>query len=84
MFFISCRLLFAPTFGTSPLISALSQTTRTARIAPARLSFAKVTAFLNCKASYTQKAVDMETVDTASRLSELRKLMKERNIDVYS
>lgn len=31
----------------------------------------------------TQKAEDMETVDTSGRLSVLRTLMKERKIDVY-
>jgi hypothetical protein len=34
-------------------------------------------------AKYTTLVVDMETVDTSNRLSELRRLMKERNIDVY-
>lgn len=35
------------------------------------------------KARYSSAAIKMETVDTSSRISELRKLMKERNIDVY-
>lgn len=30
------------------------------------------------------RAIDMAKVDTTERLAELRKLMKERNVDVYS
>lgn len=30
------------------------------------------------------RAIDMAKVDTSGRLAELRKLMKERNVDVYS
>lgn len=33
--------------------------------------------------STVASAADMETVDTSSRLTELRKLMRERNIDIY-
>lgn len=35
------------------------------------------------KAKHTTLVADMETVDTSGRLSELRRLMKERNIDIY-
>ena len=34
--------------------------------------------------SATLRAIDMAKVDTTERLAELRKLMKERNVDVYS
>jgi Xaa-Pro aminopeptidase len=34
--------------------------------------------------SPTLRAIDMAKVDTTERLAELRKLMKERNVDVYS
>ena len=30
------------------------------------------------------RAIDMSKVDTTERLAELRKLMKERNVDIYS
>jgi Xaa-Pro aminopeptidase len=30
------------------------------------------------------RAIDMAKVDTTERLAQLRKLMKERNVDVYS
>lgn len=30
------------------------------------------------------RAIDMAKVDTSDRLAQLRKLMKERNVDVYS
>lgn len=35
-------------------------------------------------ASSTPRDIDMEKVDTTARLAELRKLMRERKIDVYS
>jgi hypothetical protein len=35
-------------------------------------------------ASAAKRAIDMAKVDTTARLAELRKLMKERNVDVYS
>jgi Xaa-Pro aminopeptidase len=35
-------------------------------------------------ASPALRAIDMAKVDTTERLAELRKLMKERNVDVYS
>lgn len=34
--------------------------------------------------SPTLRAIDMAKVDTTERLAELRKLMKERNVDIYS
>ena len=35
-------------------------------------------------ASAALRALDMAKVDTSQRLAELRKLMKERNVDIYS
>lgn len=35
-------------------------------------------------ASAALRAIDMAKVDTSHRLAELRKLMKERNVDIYS
>lgn len=35
-------------------------------------------------ASAALRAIDMAKVDTTQRLAELRKLMKERNVDIYS
>jgi Xaa-Pro aminopeptidase len=35
-------------------------------------------------ASAILRAIDMSKVDTTERLAELRKLMKERNVDIYS
>lgn len=35
-------------------------------------------------ASAALRAIDMSKVDTTERLAELRKLMKERNVDIYS
>ena len=35
-------------------------------------------------ASVALRAIDMSKVDTTERLAELRKLMKERNVDIYS
>ena len=35
-------------------------------------------------ASAALRAIDMAKVDTSNRLAELRKLMKERNVDIYS
>lgn len=35
-------------------------------------------------ASAVLRAIDMSKVDTSGRLAELRKLMKERNVDIYS
>jgi Xaa-Pro aminopeptidase len=34
--------------------------------------------------SLTLRAIDMAKVDTTERLAKLRKLMKERNVDIYS
>ncbi|KAJ0165394.1 putative Xaa-Pro aminopeptidase P [Colletotrichum tanaceti] len=38
---------------------------------------------LGHRALYQVPAIDMERIDTTSRLSRLRELMKERNVDVY-
>jgi Xaa-Pro aminopeptidase len=35
-------------------------------------------------ASAALRVIDMAKIDTTERLAELRKLMKERNVDVYS
>ena len=35
-------------------------------------------------ASAALRAIDMAKVDTTQRLADLRKLMKERNVDIYS
>jgi Xaa-Pro aminopeptidase len=35
-------------------------------------------------ASAALRVIDMAKVDTTERLAELRKLMKERNVDIYS
>lgn len=43
-----------------------------------------VTVSLYWKARYSGTVADMETVDTHARLTELRKLMKERKLDIYS
>jgi hypothetical protein len=42
---------------------------------------------LACRALHTSpllRAIDMAKADTTARLAELRKLMKERNVDIYS
>lgn len=82
MLLFSGRFLLAASSRTSPPTSAFSHATQPARIVTTRLAIA-APSFV-CRASYSQRPSDMETVDTSSRLSELRKLMKERNIDVYS
>lgn len=76
MFFIlSCRL-FAATCKPSSLSTRASQA-RPRGFVPYSLLFGK--------AAYTtsRATAEMETVDSSNRLLELRKLMKERDIDIY-
>lgn len=42
-----------------------------------------LTLSLSRKADYSSSVAEMETVNTGARLSALRKLMKERKLDVY-
>lgn len=73
MLLFSARLPLAASSRASSYLSSFRH----------RLAIAAL--FLVCRARcYTHRAADMDTVDTSTRLSELRRLMKERNIDVYS
>jgi Xaa-Pro aminopeptidase len=57
-----------------------SHATAAAHVA-ARSQFLPVRAF---HASPALRVIDMAKVDTTERLAKLRKLMKERNVDIYS
>ena len=63
-----------------PRIAQLSHATRAAYVA-VKSPFSPVRPF---HASAALRAIDMAKVDTTHRLAELRKLMKERNVDIYS
>lgn len=84
------------TLQSFPPVPEPSQVHRRVRpgIAFASVLIGPVTASLSWKARYSQvqghghghgraATSEMETVDTSSRLSELRKLMRDRNIDIY-
>lgn len=64
-----------------PLPRLLLRTHATAAVYAARAPSLPSRAF---HASATLRAIDMSKVDTTGRLAELRKLMKERNVDIYS
>lgn len=63
------------------LLQARSRATAAPALVAARPSRPALRAF-HCSAAL--RALDMAKVDTTARLAELRKLMKERNVDVYS
>lgn len=84
MFFILSQRLFASTCKASSSSSRASLVKHKLISGFITSGFVPVTASLSCKTQYSSTAkADMETVDSSSRLSELRKLMKERNIDIY-
>jgi|SRR5690242_10427613 len=60
---------------------SLLRTHATAAVYAARNPSVTTRAFY---ASAALRAIDMSKVDTTGRLAELRKLMKERNVDIYS
>jgi Xaa-Pro aminopeptidase len=61
-------------------LSSRPHATKAAHVAH-RLSVSAIRAF---HSSPLVRAIDMAKADTTKRLAELRKLMKERNVDVYS
>jgi Xaa-Pro aminopeptidase len=63
-----------------PRILGRSHATAAAYVA-AKTPFSPVRPF---HASAALRAIDMSKVDTTQRLADLRKLMKERNVDIYS
>lgn len=84
-FLASLRPYFHATCRTqSPNLGLLSQAPQRPRVVAVTSDLiSSVAASLSWKARYSHAASEMETVDTSSRLSELRKLMRERNIDIY-
>lgn len=82
MFSILSQRLFATTCKASSNSPRLSQVKQ--RVGGfIAFGFVPVTTSLFWKTTYSSATAEMETVDSSSRLSELRKLMKERNIDIY-
>jgi Xaa-Pro aminopeptidase len=59
----------------------LSRSHATAAYVVAKSQYLPNIAFHN---SAALRVIDMAKVDTTGRLAELRKLMKERNVDIYS
>lgn len=57
---------------------------RTHATAAAYVARKPTASFRPFHASATLRAIDMSKVDTTERLAKLRKLMKERNVDIYS
>lgn len=87
MFFILPYRQLATTCKPSSIFATASQVNRRLRrVIPSGL--AHVTASHSWKITYSTastaiSAADMETVDSSNRLAELRKLMRERDIDIY-
>lgn len=85
---------FSSSSSLRPFVNATSRTQpfglspsqvhcRSRGVAVASHLISPVATSLSWKAGYSHAASEMETVDTSTRLAELRKLMKERNIDIY-
>lgn len=85
MLLCSPRLFFAP-FKVKPVAAQLQPTIHKARgvLFHSRFSCAPVS--LSQKACVSSSSINtqMETVDTSYQLSELRRLMRERKLDIYS
>lgn len=83
-FSFSLRSIISATCRAQPCRLNPSQIhTKKGSIAVTRHLISPVATSLSRHARYIHAAPKMETVDTSSRLSELRKLMKERNLDIY-
>lgn len=85
MLLSSPRLLFAP-FKVKPVAAQLQPAFHKVRGVIFHSRFPSAPVFLSQKACFGSSSVDaeMETVDTGYQLSELRRLMRERNLDIYS
>ncbi|PSR94591.1 putative Xaa-Pro aminopeptidase P [Coniella lustricola] len=88
MFSILPRLSGSAAFQGLPFTAKASRIVQKQNLRGNSITFgliphSRYTPCASSTAKYSTLAADMETVDTSSRLSELRKLMKERNIDIY-
>lgn len=84
MLFFSSRLLSLPSTTSSFSATLIRGNRKIKGIAIFGAVSPPATVSLSWKARYSGAIADMETVDTRARLSELRKLMKERKLDIYS
>lgn len=85
MLLSSPRLLFAP-FKVKPVAAQLQPAINKVRGVIFYSRFPSAPIFQPRKAFFSSSFVDteMETVDTGYQLSELRRLMRERKLDIYS
>lgn len=85
MLLSSPRLFFAP-FTAKSVAFQLQPAAHKFKGFISRSRFHPGTVSLFPKVSYSSSSVatEMETVDTSSQLSELRRLMRERKLDIYS
>lgn len=85
MLLSSPRLLFAP-FKVKPVAAQLQPAIHKVRGVIFYSRFPSAPIFQTRKAFFSSSSVDteMETVDTGYQLSELRRLMRERKLDIYS
>lgn len=85
MLFPSPRLFFA-TLKVKPVAAQLQPAIHKARGVLFHSRFPSAPLSPSWKACFSSSAVDteMETVDTNYQLSELRRLMRERKLDIYS
>lgn len=85
MLLTSPRLFFAP-FKVKPVSAQLQPAIHKVRGVLFHPRFTSAPVSLSRKVCFSSSSIntDMETVDTSYQLSELRRLMRDRKLDIYS